>query len=67
MGDPPFVTQSNNETYARIRSVDIKWPEHITEDAKDLIQKFLVKDPKKRISLTDVESHPWIVRNCADA
>lgn len=28
------------------------------------IHKLLVLDPEKRISLEDVETHPWIVKHC---
>lgn len=28
--------------------------------AKDLVAKFLHKDPSKRISLVDAAQHPWI-------
>jgi len=66
VGNPPFEAHPPAETYKKISKVDIKWPAHISEDAKDLISKFLVKDPTKRISLADVEHHPWIVRNTAD-
>ena len=45
--------------------VQISWPAHISEDAKDLISKILVKDPASRISLLDIDDHPWIVRNCS--
>ncbi len=27
-------------------------------------QKLLVLDPEKRISLEDVQLHPWIVKHC---
>ncbi|GFS36657.1 calcium-dependent protein kinase 2 [Actinidia rufa] len=36
------------------------WP-NISESAKDLIQKMLCRDPRKRISAHKVLCHPWIV------
>ncbi|KAL7208884.1 hypothetical protein ACSBR1_030590 [Camellia fascicularis] len=36
------------------------WP-NISESAKDLIQKMLCRDPKKRITAHEVLCHPWIV------
>jgi serine/threonine protein kinase len=38
------------------------WDE-ISLDAKDLIQKLLVVDPKKRLSGDQILKHPWIVNN----
>ena len=66
VGSPPFEANPTQETYKKIVKVDIEWPTHVAEDARDLISKFLVKDPDRRISLKDVEKHPWIVRNTSD-
>jgi len=35
----------------------------ISVEAKDLIQKLLVKTPKRRLSATDVLDHPWLNNN----
>eukprot|EP00467_Chlorarachnion_reptans_P008649 CAMPEP_0114490666 /NCGR_PEP_ID=MMETSP0109-20121206/2570_1 /TAXON_ID=29199 /ORGANISM="Chlorarachnion reptans, Strain CCCM449" /LENGTH=446 /DNA_ID=CAMNT_0001667311 /DNA_START=249 /DNA_END=1586 /DNA_ORIENTATION=+ len=35
-----------------------------SEDAKELILKLLHKNPKQRISSTEVLNHSWIVRHC---
>ena len=35
----------------------------MSEDAKDLISKLLVKDPTSRLPLENVGMHRWIVRN----
>ena len=35
----------------------------MAQDARDLNAKLLVKDLSKRMSLTDIENHPWIKRN----
>ena len=37
-----------------------RW-KHISEEAKDLISKLLVKEPANRMALADVPKHPWIV------
>ena len=34
---------------------------------KDLIEKLLRKDPKKRISLDEALAHPWIEAHCANS
>ena len=65
VGSPPFEAPGPKETYMRIAKVDIKWPDHVTEPARDLISKLLQKDPEARMKLTDIENHPWIRQHCA--
>ena len=45
--------------------MDIKYPEHVSQGARDLINKLLVKDPAKRLALTEVEHDPWIRKHTA--
>jgi len=61
VGSPPFEEKDRKETFKRIQSVDIHFPEDFPELAKDLIEKMLQKDPSKRMSLNDVKKHPWII------
>ena len=63
-GGPPFEAGGHNATYRRISRVDLRFPSRpeVSEDAKDLIRKFLVKEPHLRIPLKDVPKHPWVVR-----
>lgn len=35
----------------------------MSEDARDLIRKLLVKEPTKRIALKQIKYHRWIVKN----
>jgi serine/threonine protein kinase len=67
-GDPPFVEETQESTMQRIRKVDLRFPPntadvHVSSAAKDLIKKLLQHDPTRRIPLTRVLSHPWIVRH----
>jgi serine/threonine protein kinase len=61
-GDPPFDTETQNATYRRISEVDLRFPRYFSDDAKDLIRKILVKDPRKRMALSLIPKHPWILR-----
>lgn len=63
-GGPPFEAEGHTATYRRISRVDLKFPSRpeVSEDAKDLIRRFLVKEPQNRIQLKDVPKHPWVVR-----
>merc|ERR1719507_34423 len=62
-GRPPFETDNHQETYKRILTVDIRWPHHFSEGARDLISKLLRRKPNDRLLLTKVLEHPWIVQN----
>ncbi|KAJ6458124.1 other/AUR protein kinase [Mycena vitilis] len=63
IGAPPFEDRGSvNNTYRRIAKVDLKFPATISADAKDLISKLLQHDPQKRLPLTEVLCHPWIVK-----
>jgi len=63
VGKPPFEAESNNETYKRITRVDVKYPGHVSTEAKDLISRLLMKVPSQRLTLADVLEHPWIKNN----
>eukprot|EP00761_Pharyngomonas_kirbyi_P006739 gb/GECH01006747.1/.p1 GENE.gb/GECH01006747.1/~~gb/GECH01006747.1/.p1 ORF type:complete len:317 (+),score=53.30 gb/GECH01006747.1/:1-951(+) len=62
-GQPPFMEYEHRATYKRISTVDICFPDHFNELAKDLISKLLVKDPSKRLQLNQVLEHPYILNH----
>lgn len=65
VGAPPFEDASGGykATYRRIAKVDLHVPEHVSADAKDLIQRLLQHDPDKRMPLAQVLQHPWILKH----
>lgn len=63
VGSPPFEANTHSLTYRRIRSLDLRFPRHVNEDAQDLIRKLLVKDPNRRMQLQDIPKHPWVLRH----
>jgi serine/threonine protein kinase len=65
VGRPPFESGDTNETYSRIKKVDLHFPKFVPEGAKDLIRKLLRRSPAERMPLPDVMKHPWIVENKA--
>ena len=65
VGKPPFESQGHSETYRRIAKVDLSFPDHVSDEAKDLILQLLVKEPSQRLSLEKVLEHPWIVKGLA--
>jgi serine/threonine protein kinase len=62
-GRPPFESSTQKETYKKIKNIDLKFPNYISELARDLIRKLLVKEPKKRLLLSQISEHPWIVKH----
>eukprot|EP00540_Astrosyne_radiata_P017639 CAMPEP_0116831404 /NCGR_PEP_ID=MMETSP0418-20121206/5320_1 /TAXON_ID=1158023 /ORGANISM="Astrosyne radiata, Strain 13vi08-1A" /LENGTH=348 /DNA_ID=CAMNT_0004460655 /DNA_START=35 /DNA_END=1081 /DNA_ORIENTATION=+ len=63
VGNPPFESAGHNATYRRIARVDLNFPREVPLDAQDLIRKLLQKDPRNRLDLKSIPSHPWVVRN----
>lgn len=66
MGIPPFTGDSPEMVFERILSAPIPWKDveesDLSPDAKDLIKKLLVRDPKRRLGhrgAAQVKSHPW--------
>ncbi|XP_069078159.1 death-associated protein kinase 2 isoform X2 [Pleurodeles waltl] len=63
-GASPFLGDTKQETLANITAVSYEFDEEFfsnTSDlAKDFIRKLLVKDTRKRLSIKEALSHPWI-------
>jgi serine/threonine protein kinase len=66
VGKPPFFSTSYGKTYNNIRNEDPTYPTKISKEAKNLLEKLLVKDGKQRISLSEVIKHTWIVQNSSN-
>jgi len=62
-GKPPFESKSQNDTYRLICGVIIKFPEFVTEGAKELIRALLQRKPNDRLPLASVLVHPWVQAN----
>ncbi|XP_070354754.1 aurora kinase C isoform X2 [Equus asinus] len=60
VGNPPFESNSHNETYRRILKVDVRFPPSIPSGAKDLISKLLRYQPLERLPLDQILEHPWV-------
>ncbi|CAM8891873.1 unnamed protein product [Rhodiola kirilowii] len=63
-GCPPFEANSQDDTFRRIKRIDLTFPQTppVSAEAKDLISGLLVKDSSKRLSLHKILEHPWIVK-----
>ncbi|CAL0328498.1 unnamed protein product [Lupinus luteus] len=63
-GVPPFWAESEQGIFEQILRGDLDfdsepWPQ-ISESAKDLVRKMLVRDPRWRMTAHQVLCHPWI-------
>nr|XP_043609148.1 calcium-dependent protein kinase 26-like [Erigeron canadensis] len=63
-GVPPFYAESEDDIFEEVLhgkldfSID-PWPK-ISDSAKDLIKKMLVRDQERRLTAHEVLCHPWI-------
>ncbi|XP_050227604.1 calcium-dependent protein kinase 26-like [Mercurialis annua] len=63
-GVPPFWAETEQEIFEEVLHGELDftsepWP-HISESAKDLVRRMLVRDPRKRIKAHEVLCHPWV-------
>jgi len=55
----PFDDHNTDELYRKITSGKYSIPSSASDRLKDFIKKILVTDPKKRIGLDGIKTHPW--------
>jgi serine/threonine protein kinase len=55
----PFVAKTYPELYKRIAAAQVRFPDHVSNAARDLIRRMLHPDPQKRIPLGRARRHPW--------
>jgi serine/threonine protein kinase len=67
VGSPPFQGISERAVCRRIKIVDLRFPAFVPPLARDLISRFLCKDPANRIPLGEVRNHPWVVQQIGSA
>lgn len=60
VGKPPFDTDAVKSTLTRVVMADYRIPSHLSDVAKDLIERLLKKNPRDRIKLRDISKHPFV-------
>lgn len=60
VGKPPFEEEKTDLTYKRICSVDLRFPSHVTNGARDIISKLLKYQPEDRLDLKSILHHEWV-------
>lgn len=65
VGCPPFYDDDKTELFEQIRFSKPRFPKRLSRDAKDLISRLLLKNPKDRMGSrggsAEVKEHPWFV------
>ncbi|XP_065844960.1 death-associated protein kinase 2-like isoform X2 [Oscarella lobularis] len=63
-GYSPFLGDDQADTYANISAgeydLDDEYFGDVSDEAKDFISKLLILNPKKRMTLDECLSHPWL-------
>lgn len=65
-GKPPFEGSCVPETLTRVKDGNFKLPSSISKEGRDLIKGLLTQNPKERITIRQVLSHPFLVKHCPD-
>ncbi|CAO3610669.1 unnamed protein product [Cunninghamella echinulata] len=58
-GHLPFDDDNMHILLNKVKEGKYDMPKNLPSDAKDLIEKILVIDPRKRLTMEQVQSHPW--------
>ena len=55
----PFEDKVNQKLFRKILKEKQKYPSYVSRNVKDIINKMLCKEPKDRITLTEIKRHPF--------
>ncbi len=58
-GRPPFKAGNEYQTFQKIVGLDYEFPKGFPEVAKDLVERLLVLDPSKRLSIEHIKNHQF--------
>ncbi|KAF5444074.1 hypothetical protein F2P56_036578 [Juglans regia] len=63
--EDPQDPKNLRKTFNRTIAVQYKIPDyvHISQDCKQLISRIFVANPLKRITINEIKSHPWFLKN----
>lgn len=55
----PFDESTIVQLFAKIQNADFTYPSWFTPELRSLLNQMLVADPKARITLSQLKTHPW--------
>ncbi|CAJ1938315.1 unnamed protein product [Sphenostylis stenocarpa] len=68
VGTLPFMDKEDQQNIQkivqRVVAVQYEFPNNVlSQDSKNLISRIFVADPEKRITMKEIKSHPWFLKN----
>ncbi|KAL5565654.1 hypothetical protein UlMin_028818 [Ulmus minor] len=61
LGQYPFLGDSLQDTYDKIVNNPLIIPDNMNPELRNLVEGLLCKDPQKRMKLSDVAEHSWVI------
>ena len=58
-GRLPFDAKNTTDLFDSIQRASFKFPLDVSPSFKDLVSRILVANPRERLSLSQIEEHPW--------
>jgi 3-phosphoinositide dependent protein kinase-1 len=58
-GRPPFKASNEYQTFQKIVALDYEFPRGFPEVARDLVERLLILDPQRRLSIEHVKNHQF--------
>eukprot|EP01096_Ripella_sp_DP13-Kostka_P013865 TRINITY_DN610_c0_g1_i1.p1 TRINITY_DN610_c0_g1~~TRINITY_DN610_c0_g1_i1.p1 ORF type:complete len:494 (+),score=244.84 TRINITY_DN610_c0_g1_i1:44-1483(+) len=59
-GLPPFYSEDVQQMYQKIMTARLQIPKTVSDEAKDLLEKLLIRDPEQRLTEPPmIKKHPW--------
>ena len=58
----PFEDKEHQKLFKKISECKVDYPEYISKEAKSLLNKILVNDPEKRITIEEIKKHPFYIK-----
>ena len=62
-GRLPFDDHNVRALLLKVKAGQYSIPKYVAPEVQDLIRRMLVVDPKRRISLAEIQRHPWFTEN----
>ena len=59
----PFEDPNTAKLYKKIMEGDFSIPDHVSNEAKDLLHCILRTNPKTRYNIDNIKKHPWLKSN----
>eukprot|EP01083_Nonionella_stella_P193201 713806_1 len=59
-GQAPFYAELDHNVFENIETVEPEIPPEVSQELSDLFPRILNKNPSERISLEELQEHPWM-------